>query len=757
MEQYSVVGKSVPRFRARELVTGEAKYSVDIVLTGMLIGKVLRSPYHHARILNIDTSRAERLPGVKAVVTASDMPQWATTFSTTTEPPIAKEKVRYIGEAVAGVAAIDEYVAGQALDLIKVDYEELPAVFDIEDAMQLGAPKIHQVEHNVVDRFQVVRGDVERGFREADFIAQGRFVTPPQNHCCMEPKTCLASFDTSGKLTIRSTSSHIFQVRRDLAIAFGLAENKVRLIQALTVGGHFGSAIPTMQLYYISSLLAMKTGLPVKISNTREEEFLTVRPQMPTVIELKMGVKRDGTVVAKQARVLGDAGAYHDPVTLAVLSVVMIRHDNLYRFTNLKAEAALVYTNRVPTGQLRGFGNAQGHFALESVMDMLSEGIGMDPAELRLKNAIRTDDISVHGWVMKSCGLTECIEKATESTGWKEKKAKRQANRGLGMACGVHVAGMKTAGAPYTMAGGAFVQVNADGTINLITGEGDTGQGAATVLSQICAEELGVPIEDVSMSAADTDFSPYCSGPYSSRTTTIGGNAVRLAAADAKRQLLEAAAQKLGTAVEELELKDRRIYVRNNLSKVVSIAQVASDSAYRPILGRGAFIPSQPGSDPVTWYGDCATAYSFATDVAEVSVDTETGQVKVEAITAARDLGKAINPQSAEGQIEGGLAQGIGYALTELLEPTKGEVVKNQFTDYKIPTTLDMPVIKPILVESNEPRGPFGAKGVGELAMVPTAAAIANAIYDAVGVRITELPITAEKVLKALKEKRVGS
>jgi CO/xanthine dehydrogenase Mo-binding subunit len=670
------------------------------------------------------------------------------------EPPIARDKVRYIGEAVAGVAAIDEYVAAEALDLIKVEYEELPAVFDMEETIQPDAPEIHQLERNIAQHFEIARGDVEKGFKEADFIAEGRFVTPPQNHCCMEPKTCIASFDASGKLTIRSTSSHIFSVRRDLSNAFNLPENKVRVIQALTVGGHFGSGIATLQLYYISTLLAMKTGFPVKIENTREEEFLTVRPQMPVSIELKMGIKRDGTVVAKQTKVIGDAGAYRNPTTTSIISVASIRNESLYRFNNIKTDVTLVYTNRVPTGQFRGFGNAQGHFALESMMDMLAEGISMDPAELRLKNAIRTGDISIHGWVMESCGLSECIEKTVKSTSWKEKKVHKKPNKGVGIACCIHVCGMKTAGALFTMAGSAFVHFNADGTVNLITGEGDTGQGAATVLSQICAEELGVPFEDIFISPADTDSTPYGAGPYSSRTTTCGGNAVRLAAADAKRQLLEAAAEKLKVKIEELEIKDRKIYVQNNLQKFISIAQITSDSAFRPILGKGVFIPKQTGSDPVTWYGDCATAYAFGADIVEVEVDTETGQIKVVSITAARDLGKAINPLCAEGQIEGGLAQGIGYALTELLEPTKGEIVKNQFTDYKIPTILDMPEIKPILVESNEPRGPFGAKGFGEIVLVGLGAAIANAIYDAVGVRIKELPITPEKVLIALKEKK---
>jgi len=433
-----------------------------------------------------------------------------------------------------------------------------------------------------------------------------------------------------------------------------------------------------------------------------------------------------------------------------------MRHESLYRFSNIKTEATLVYTNTTPPAAFRGFGNSQGHFALESMMDMLAEGIGMDPVGLRLKNATRTGDTTVHGWVIRSCGLSQCIEKSAESIDWRRKRASKQPKRGLGMGCAIHVVSVKYAGLSPTVditPSGAIVKVNDDGTVNLLSGEGECGQGATTVLSQICAEELGVHLEDVQMSAADTDTVPLCGGPISSRVTTTSGNAVKLAAADAKRQLFQVAAKKLGANIEDLEAKDRKVYVRGHPAVAMSIAEVASAASYRPILGRGIYIAKQEGSDLKTLYGDCATAYSFAAQVAEVEVDTQTGEVKVLSLTAAHDLGRAINPLSAEGQIEGGVAQGIGMALTEELVQANGEVINAQFSDYKILTTLDMPMIKPILVESNEPRGPFGAKGVGEIVMVPTAAAIANAIYDAVGVRINEFPITAEKVLKALRGK----
>ncbi len=755
VSQYSVIGKSLPRLGVEELVTGKAKFSIDVKLPGMLWGKILRSPYHHARILNIDTAQAERLPGVKAVVTAADVPGEPRTVISPQVPPLAKDKVRYMGEPVAGVAAIDEYVAAEALDLIKVEYEELPAVFDMEEAMKPGAPQIHDVEHNTAVHFDIARGDVEDGFAQADFVAEGRFVTPPQNHVCMEPQNCMASFDASGRLTIHSQQTSIFWARSDVAKVMNMPENQVRVIQSMTSGGHFGSGNATPRRHFIAPLLARKAWLPVKIVNTREEEFTATYPMMPVIIEVKIGVKRDGTIIAKKTRVIGDSGSYFSIIALSILSVAMMRHESLYKFNNLKTEALLVYTNRVPTCSMRGFGNQVGHFALESIMDQLAEGIGMDPAEIRLKNAIKTGDTSVHGWVIRSGGLTECIQKSTNSAGWKAKRAAKQPEgtkkRGIGMGCAIHVCGMKVAGQSWGC--GALVKINDDGTANLLTGEGDCGQGARTLLAQICAEELGVPLEDVWASLADTDFSPYGAGPLSSRTTATAGNAVRLAAADAKRQLLQAAAEKLEVKVEELEAKDRKIFVRSDPEKAVSYAEAAMGMNYRPIIGRGIFIPAQSGSDVRTWYGDSATSYSFTGQVVEVEVDTETGEVKFLSLTGAYDLGRAINPSAAEGQAEGGAAFAMGYAMTENLEPEKGKIVSTQFTDYKVPTTLDMPEVKPILVETDDPVCPFGAKGIGEIVGVPTAAAIANAIYNAVGIRITELPITPEKVLRALQEK----
>ena len=765
--KFAVVGQNVARRDAAGKATGSTKYAVDMKLPRMLAGKVLRCPHPHARILKIDTSRAESLPGVKALITAADVPN-PKVFQTSWEPPLATDRVRYIGEAVAGVAAVDEETALEALKLIQVTYEELPAVFDPEAAMMPGAPQIHAAANNTETHFEIVRGDVEKGFHEADVIVSERFVTPRQNQVCMEPDTCLAYFDDSGTLTAWSSTARIFLIRAEIASVMGMPENMVRIIQPHAIGGHFGGrGVPMTNMYYVAALLAKKSGLPVKIFHTSEEDFATGHCRGDAIVEMKMGAKRDGTIVAKETKVIANQGAYGTSVGKAILTVTAMRHENFYRFTNIKTDARLVYTNLVPPGPMRGFGNAEGHFALESLIDMLAEKLGMDPVEFRLKNILHTGETSVHGWIIRSGGLEECIRKASEAIDWKDKRARKHPGdalvaTGLGITCAIHVAGLRISGVPWPIdisTSGAFVKVNYDGTVELLSGEGDCGQGASTVLAQICAEELGVRFEDVRVVETDTDTSPFAGGPVSSRVTTISGNAVRRAAADAKRSIFQAAAEKLEVTPEELDSREGRIFVKAHPEKALSFREAVAGVANPPILGEGVFIPHQPGTDPNTFYGDCAAAYSFSAQAAEVGVDTETGEVMVKEYISACDLGQTINPSAAEGQIEGGISQGIGYTLTERYEVSGGEVTSRRFADYKVPTAADLPDVKAILVESNDPCGPFGAKGVGEIVMVPTAPAITNAIYDALGIRMKDLPITPEKVLAALaqKEKNAGN
>jgi len=767
MEELSVVGKRLPRVDAIEKATGEAKYTVDIKLPGMLYGKVLRSPHPHARILKIDTSKARRLPGVRAVITAEDTPKikfghegLGPDFED--QLPLADEKVRYIGDEVAAVAAVDNDTAEEALGLIEVDYEELPAVFDQEEAMKPGAPLIHEgVELNIAATLKFEEGDVEKGFKEADHIFEDRFTTQAQHHCCMEPHNTVAQFDRSGNLTVWSSTQSTFFLRRGLARVFAIPLGKVR-VREVKVGGGFGGKcdFDVGSEACISAFLSKKSGNPVKLELTRKEDFIATRTRHPFITDIKTGVKKDGTLTARYIKVVEDNGAYNSAGP-SVIAIGYVAGSSINRITNVKYEGYCVYTNKTFGGAFRGYGNPQVTFALESQMDIIAEKLGIDPLEIRLKNAVQPGDITPCGWKITSCGVSECLQKAADGLNWKEKRRRRKAKRGVGIANMIHVSDTRAYNFNWD-GSAAFIKLHDDGTASLMTGEVDMGQGTYTVLAQIAAEELGVRLEDIRVIAMDTETTPLGLGAWSSRTTLAGGNGVKIAAADAKRQLLEVAAEKLEANIEDLEARSGRIYVKGSPEKGMSIAEAVRASQYSAqrgnILGRGYYNAPNEMVDHQTGRGNISPAYPFAAQAVEVEVDIETGKVKVLKFVAAHDLGKAINPVTAEGQIEGGVHMGLGYALTEgLVHDEKGKILNPSFTDYKMLNVFDMPPVKPILVETNDPEGPFGAKGLGEPVLVPTAAAIANAIYDAVGVRIKELPITPEKLLKALKEKeRLG-
>ncbi len=751
---FSAVGKSLPSIDSKGKVTGEAKYIEDMRMPGMLYGKILRSPIPHGKILHIDTSKAKRLIGVKAVLTGRNAPGTQFGVIISDELILANNKVRYIGDEVAAVAAIDQDSAQEAVDLIKVEYEALPAVFDPEEAMKPDAPLIHDVENNIADKFQFTRGNLSEGLDMADFILEDRFETPVVHQCYLEPVGCIASLDAHGILNLWLPFQKIFLTRSVLSKALHLPPGKIRIIQP-TVGGGFGGKLD-QKMPTVASLLALKTGKPVRIINTCQEEFMIGRSRVATKIALTMGVTRDGTVVGKKVRIIADNGAYSSfaPFTL---NAIAFRHDNAYRFRNLETEAYLVYTNKVPTSAFRGFGNPQITFAVESMLDALAEKVGMDPIEMRLRNISRTGDVTAHGWKIRSCGLQECIDKASEATRWKEKKMERVSRRGLGIACAIHVSGNR---ASYDYDGSsAFMKLNEDGNFDLLIGEGDLGQGARTVFAQIAAEVIGVRCENINVSSADTATTPYCLGASASRVTFVGGNAVKTAAEAMKMKIFDVASEMLGASKEDLMIKEGRIFVQGSEEgKSLSFAEVSKFALYRkgggPIMEKGTFDADSERMDPETKYGNISGAYSFAAHIAEVEVDPNTGKVNILNYGAAHDLGKAINPMAARGQIIGGIAQGIGYALTEELVFQKGKILNSGYSDYKIVSAEDLPVIKTIFVETNDPEGPFGAKGLGELTLVPVAAAIANAVSDAVGVRMKSLPITPEKILKSLEEKK---
>jgi CO/xanthine dehydrogenase Mo-binding subunit len=478
------------------------------------------------------------------------------------------------------------------------------------------------------------------------------------------------------------------------------------------------------------------------------------RSRVGSKIDVTMGIKKDGTVVAKKVRAIADNGAYSSYAS-SILNTIALRHDNAYRFQNLEVEAYLVYTNKVPTGAFRGFGNPQITFAVESMLDMLAEKVGIDPAEVRLRNASRTGDITAHGWRIRSGGLPECIERASEEMSWKGKKGKKTRHRGVGIACGVHVSGNR---ASYDFDGSAaFMKLNEDGNLDLLIGEGEIGQGARTAFAQIAAEELGVPYQRINVSAADTALTPYCLGASASRLTFVAGNAVRATAHALKMKILEVASEIRETSKDDLVLRDGKIFTKGSQGEGPSLGEVAQAALHRrggePIMEKGSFDADSERMDPETKYGSISGAYSFAAHVAEVEVDVETGKVTILNYAAAHDLGRAINPMAARGQIIGGISQGIGYALTEELVFENGRILNPTLSDYKLLSAEDMPSTNIILVETVDPKGPFGAKSLGELTYVPVAAAIGNAIYDAVGVRIKSLPITPEKILDSLEGK----
>jgi 4-hydroxybenzoyl-CoA reductase alpha subunit len=755
MGSFSVVGKNIPKVDAIAKATGFARFVADIELPGMLIGKILRSSLPHAKIVNIDTNKAEKLRGVKAVIKASDTPKikfCAYVGLPANKMPLQDDKVRFIGDEIAAVAAIDEDVAQEALDLIEVDYEELSPVFDPKEAMEPGAPKIHDAERNISAHIVRHFGNIEEGFSRSDFIFEDEFVSPAEAICCLETHGAIAEFDRSGNLTFWCSTQVPHQLQGHLAVVLNMPFYKIRVVKP-HVGGGFGNKTCLHPMDPICALLAKRTNRPVKLVFERDEEFETARTRYPAVIGLKTGVKKDGTLIAREFKVVVDNGAY-DNKGASITEYIGIFGSSLYRVPNVKFDGYLVYTNKQWCDSYRGRGNPQPTFAIESQMDKISRELGIDPVELRLKNASRLGDVTVFGIRVNSSCHADCIRGAAEAVSWKEKKKRKQEGRGVGIASMIHTGGGVKGLLPSHYSD-AILKVNIDGSVNLLTGESDVGQGSDTVLCMIAAEELGVKFEHVNVGPIDTYYVPTSLGTWGTRVTYMGGNAVKIAAAEAKKQIIELAAEMMECKAEDLEIKDSIVFVKGSSTKSIPLSEVTRYS-YRmknkAIVSRGLYEDqiSTP-SDPETGFGNLFPTVIFAAHAIEVEVDKETGNVKILNFAACHDVGRSINPHNVEGQIEGGIAQGIGYALTEKVTYDNGKVLNPNFVDYKIVTALEMPRPKIVLLESPDPNGPFGAKGVAEAALVPTAPAISNAIYDAVGIQIKELPITPEKILNALK------
>ena len=767
MSNRAIVGQSLPLVDGVEKVTGRGVYGVDVRAAGMLFARILRSPCAHARILHIDASAAERIPGVHAVITCNDLPDRRVGLALKDEYVLARDKVRYVGEAVAAVAAVDLDTADEALKAIRVEYEEITPVFDAREALREDAPRIHEElahyqqssyltrfirpipDSNVASHIKLRKGDIAAGFRLADVVLEDTFYCPRIHHCYMEPHAVLAQY-TPDKITVWSNGQRPFDIRTYMADLFGLPMSKVRVINTM-IGGGFGGKI-TAKLEPIAVALSRKSQRPVKLVLTRQEEFQGFGGAHSAWVKIKSGATSDGKLTAREMEVTWDAGAYADLGVSVALLAGVVGASGPYRIPNLKLDSYLVYTNKVNPTALRGMGMQQVAWAVESQTDLLAEKLGIDPVEFRMRNALEEGDRSATGEILESVSVRECLKKVADAMQWG--KRPKAANQGRAI-CVWH-----KFSAPGTTSSAA-VKINADGSVTLLTGSSEIGQGSKTVLSQIAAEELGVSLEEVSVISGDTDATPFDHGSFSSRVTHHTGNAVRFAALDAKSQLLNLAAemmQPMEVTAEALELKDHRIFVRALPDTGLPLAEVALAAQLRgqPILGKGSF--RGQGShrlDPETGQSSqpAASEWIYIAQGAEIEVDPETGVIRVLKLVGAYDCGKAINPLAVRGQILGGVMMGVGLSLYEEMTYEDGQIVNPTFMDYLIPTAAEAPPIEVMLVENPHPLGPYGAKGVGEASIVLIPCAIGNAFYNATGVRIRELPLSPDRVLEGLGAK----
>ena len=763
-QRFRYVGKRVPRGEAIDKVTGTWIYGADFKLPGMLHAKVLRSPYPHARIVSIDVRRARELRGVRAVLTGADIP-YLFGSAIRDEPFLARGKVRYAGEPVAAVAATSEEIAREAVDLIDVEYEELPAVFDPVEAMKPGGVLVHEElgsyemegaftrypGTNIVGHTKIRRGDVEQGFRESDVVFEDVFTTQYVQHCSMEGHVCVAQVGTDGAVTVWSSCQSPYNYLRDLATALALPYSMVRVI-CTGVGGAFGAKMYLRTEPLAVALAMHASGRPVKYAHTRDEEFVGSVTKHPAHLTFKTGVKRDGTLVARKITAVFNTGGYGDAGPQVARNSAF-SGTGPYRIPHVWIDSYCVYTNNPIGGAFRGFGVPQATWAHESQMDMIAHRLGLDPVEMRMRSLYDLGDATCTGEVLRtSVGVKETLRRAIEVSGYGAPlpaTGDRKIARGRGLAT-MH----KLTNTPTHST--AIVKMHQDGTVNLLCSSVELGQGVNTVFRQIVAERLGIPIEHVRIGSADTHYTPYDQSTSGSRSVFHMGNAMLRAADDLARNLCELAAPLLDAPAHMLEFRNGAV-VQVGSDRLVSAQEIIRrrfGARGNTLQGEGSFTP--PGAlPPDKETGQSAKMSAFwmyATHVADVEVDLETGKVKVLKVVAAHDAGTIINPDGAEGQIEGGVAQGLGATLCEEMRVSDGIVTNPSFAEYKIPTTMDVPEIVPVLVEAPHAEGPHGAKGLAEPALAPTAPAIANAIFNATGARVTSLPITPEKVLQALRQ-----
>ena len=779
-----IVGKPEIKVDAVKLVQGKPAFTDDIELRGMLYAKILHSPVAHARIKNIDVSRARALDGVHAVLTYKDIPRVVYSTAGQSDPipgPLDSfsldNKVRFVGDRVAFVAAESEEIAQRALELINVDYEELPAIIDLRDAMKPNAPRIHDESEyvnfaesdpskNLAAEIKIEIGNIEEGFQQADRIFEDEYVVPKVQQAHIEPHVVVTYWDEDDRLVIRTSTQVPFHARRILAPVLGLPPKRIRVYKP-RIGGGFGGKQEIL-IEDVAAHLTIATRRPVRFEYTREEEFIAARSRHPMRVRVKTGVKNDGTMVANEMYALSDTGAYGCHA-LTVTGNTGQKCMGLYNAPNIKFHAHVVYTNTPPSGAFRGYGVPQGYFPLEVHIEKIARALNLDPLAFRLKNAVKQGDElptskawsegrEPHPEIIETCGLAECVEQGARAIGWKGNKGnegtlgnwrtvpgKPHLRRGQGVACV-----MQGTAIPYLDMGGASIKINDDGSFNLLVGATDLGTGSDTVLAQLAAEILGCPIDDILVYSSDTDFTPFDKGAYASSTTYISGGAVVKAAEQVAEQIRSVATRMLNESQqstvnsEQLILRDQKVIAPDG--RFVTLAQIALESLHHKdqfqIMAVASYV--SPKSPP-----------PFAAQFAQVVVDTETGQITVEKLVMAVDSGMIVNPVTASGQIEGGMTQALGYAVCEeMLYDERGDSVVRQFGDYRIFSADEMPELQTIFVQTFEPSHPFGLKAVAEIPLDGVAPAVANAVHDAVGIWMREIPMTPERVWKELQKGR---
>ena len=777
--KYDVIGGRAPRKDAPAKATGAAQYIEDMRFPGELAGALLQSPHAHARIKRIDTNAALALPGVRAVLTANDVPRvpYGVSPARYDEYLFAFDKVRYVGDEVAAVAADDLETALKAIELIQVDYEPLPHVLSAEQATAQGAPLVHdEFPGNLCAEVHQEFGDVAAAFAQCDLIQEGSFTSKKQDGAFIEPNQCVATHDPAGQLTLYSSTQVPHYVQRTVAMVTGLSMSQVRVVKPY-VGGGFGPKASATPIDLASCFLAMKTGRPVRMAYTREQVFLFSRARHAFVHHMKIGAKKDGTLMALEHQATLDGGAYSS-FGIATVYYAGSLLGGPYKLPNMKYDGKRLFTNKPACGAQRGHGGVIARALFEQQLDILAQRLGMDPVELRLQNMMEAGDVTCNDLAMSSLGMRECLEAVRDGSDWQAKKGKLPKGKGIGLACGFFVSG---AGYPIyrseTYHCTVIIKADEDGGgVKVYTAAAEIGQGSDTTMATIAAEGLGIPYAQVRVVSGDTDYGIDL-GAYSSRTTLMTGHATKEAAEKLKAMILKALAAELEIDAARLDVKQGRIriagdpvdftalrtkYIKEHRGwsdhpsgdqltfreaariAYLRLGSLVATGKYKPPVLGGKYKGAAVGTSP---------AYGCSAQVAEVSVDLETGQITVERITDAHDCGQAINLTSVEAQMEGSVSMGLGEALFEEVKfDSQGRVVNPSLGEYHIPTVMDMPDIKCIVVQSGEPNGPFGAKEVGEGAIMPTIPAILNAVRDAIGIAPDETPLTPESIFLAMKK-----